>query len=252
MLKVRNLTVEYPGKIILDDVNFEISESDWVMIVGANGAGKTTITNAIAQTIPYSGEIDFNNLNLKGMKPVERAKKIGVLMQNHFVVYSYSVRDIVSLGRYSHNNSFFKSKNESEELLVDEALEITGMKKLENQSVLTLSGGELQRTFLAQLIAQNPNLMILDEPTNHLDMAYQEQTFELIKKWLKGGNRAAISVVHDLRLARMFGTKALLLKEGEVVEFGDMESVMDREKLREVYNIDVYEWMNKLNEKWKG
>ena len=250
MLKVKNLSVEYPGKKILDNVNFEVAEGDWIMIVGPNGAGKTTITNAIAQSLPYSGEILFQDKNLKNMKPIERAKNIGVLMQNHYVAYSFSVREVVSLGRYSYNKSIFDTHEEAEDSIIDEALLKTGMKKLEHQSVLTLSGGELQRAFLAQLITQNPQLMILDEPTNHLDMAYQEQTFDLIRDWLKAGKRAAISVVHDLRLARMFGTKALLLKDGKVYDYGDIDEVMDREKLQEVYSIDVYEWMSRLNEKW--
>lgn len=250
MLKVKNLSVEYPGKKILDNVNFEVEEGDWIMIVGPNGAGKTTITNAIAQSLPYSGEILFQDKNLKNMKPIERAKNIGVLMQNHYVAYSFSVREVVSLGRYSYNKSIFDTHEEAEDSIIDEALLKTGMKKLEHQSVLTLSGGELQRAFLAQLITQNPQLMILDEPTNHLDMAYQEQTFDLIRDWLKAGKRAAISVVHDLRLARMFGTKALLLKDGKVYDYGDIDEVMDREKLQEVYSIDVYEWMSRLNEKW--
>lgn len=250
MLKVKNLTVEYPGKKILDDVNFEVSEGDWIMIIGPNGAGKTTITNAIAQSLPYDGEIFYKDINLGLMKAAERARNIGVLMQNHYVAYSFTVREVVSLGRYSYNHSFFNTKTEIEDEIIDEALEKTGMKSMEHQSVMTLSGGELQRTFLAQLITQNPSIMILDEPTNHLDMAYQESTFELIRTWLKEGNRAVISVVHDLRLARMFGTKALLLKDGRVYDYGPIDSVMDRKKLGEVYSIDVYGWMKKLNEKW--
>lgn len=92
--------------------------------------------------------------------------------------------------------------------------------------------------------------MILDEPTNHLDLVYQESIFNLIKHWKKTGNRAVISVVHDLRLARMYGNKALLLKNGEIFSFGKIEDVMNRENLKKVYNLDVYEWMNKLNENW--
>ena len=72
--------------------------------------------------------------------------------------------------------------------------------------MLTLSGGELQRTFLAQVLAQDPKLLLLDEPTNHLDLIYQKQIFALIGSWLREPGRAVVSVVHDLSLARSFGT----------------------------------------------
>ncbi|MFQ9449137.1 MAG: ATP-binding cassette domain-containing protein [Christensenellales bacterium] len=76
-------------------------------------------------------------------------------------------------------------------------------------SVLTLSGGELQRTFLAQVFAQNPQILILDEPANHLDLIYQKHIFSLIETWLRQPGRAVVSVVHDLSLARKYGTHAV-------------------------------------------
>ncbi|MFB0972467.1 MAG: ABC transporter ATP-binding protein [Neofamilia sp.] len=84
-----------------------------------------------------------------------------------------------------------------------------------------------------------------------MDLVYQESIFNLIDKWKAEKNRSVISVVHDLRLARMYGNKALLLKDGKVFSFGVIEDVMTRENLKEVYNFDVYEWMNRLNENWR-
>jgi iron complex transport system ATP-binding protein len=116
---------------------------------------------------------------------------------------------------------------------------------------LTLSGGELQRTFLAQLFAQNPQLLILDEPTNHLDLVYQKQTFELIRKWIEKTGGAVISVVHDLSLAKAYGTDALLLDKGQVIASGRIDKVLTSEKLSHVYSMDVYKWMNKMLSGWQ-
>ena len=132
-----------------------------------------------------------------------------------------------------------------------QALEQTGMWEQRRQSVLTLSGGELQRTFLAQTFCQDPRLLLLDEPTNHLDLVYQKQVFELIQEWLRQKDRAVISVVHDLSLARAYGTRAILLDRGQVVADGLMDVVFSDETLNRVYRMDVRAWMLRMLDQWK-
>ena len=135
---------------------------------------------------------------------------------------------------------------------MEEALERTGLTGLRRQSVLTLSGGELQRTFLAQVFAQSPKLLLLDEPTNHLDLVYQKQVFALIQEWLKTPGRAVVSVVHDLSLAKAYGTQALLLHHGREVAHGGVDAVMCPENLNAVYDMDVAAWMRGLLAQWQS
>ena len=158
------------------------------------------------------------------------------------------------MGRYAYAPTIFSPKPEDEESSVDEALEKTGLASLADRSVLTLSGGELQRVFLAQLFAQNPSVLILDEPSNHLDLLYQQQIFGLIGQWLREEDtpkRAVISVVHDLSVAKVYGTRALLLSQGESRAFGDPSKVLTPELLEEIYGMDVYGWMRGLLAHWK-
>ena len=115
---------------------------------------------------------------------------------------------------------------------------------------LTLSGGELQRTFLAQVLAQDPKLLLLDEPTNHLDLIYQKQIFALIGSWLREPGRAVVSVVHDLSLARSFGTDALLMDHGRQIAHGPAAQVLTPERLNAVYGMDVPAWMRSLYAQW--
>lgn len=251
MLSVRDLSVSFSGFQILRDIHFDLKEGDWLMILGPNGSGKTTITNAIAQSIPYTGRITFEGKDVGEMDGLTRAKNIGVLMQNHYVAYNYTVQDIVRLGAYARLKGVLGHENNEEESRMKAALEATGMSSKAQRSVLTLSGGELQRTFLAQVLVQDPKLMILDEPTNHLDLLYQESIFHLIDDWRKKESKAVVSVVHDLRLARHYGTKAILLKEGQIFAQGDMEAVMTPKVLEGVYGLDVYQWNEKLNKKWR-
>ena len=134
---------------------------------------------------------------------------------------------------------------------VDKALEMTGLEELRYKSVLALSGGELQRVFLAQILAQNPKLLILDEPTNHLDLIYQKQIFNLVQDWLKIPGHAVISVVHDLSLAKAYGTHALLMHKGEIMASGKARDVFTRDKLENAYSMDVFDWMNTMLGQWK-
>ncbi|MCR5072437.1 MAG: ABC transporter ATP-binding protein [Clostridiales bacterium] len=250
MLEVERLSVRYGSFTAVDDLSFSVSEGQWLMIVGPNGAGKSTILNAISQGVPYSGTIRFGGIDLKKMDATTRARMIGTLSQNHNVSYAFSVEEIVRLGRYAHRSGLFSSNIKDEEV-VEEALERTGLTSLRRQSVLTLSGGELQRTFLAQVFAQSPRLLLLDEPTNHLDLVYQKQVFALIAEWLKIPGRAVVSVVHDLSLAKAYGTKAILLNHGHKIAYGEAEAVMCSKYLNAVYNMDVAEWMCSLLGQWK-
>lgn len=250
MLEVQQLTVAYGQRKVVDNVSFTVSPGQWLMLVGPNGAGKSTIVSAISQGVAYSGRITFDGRDLSRLPAAQRAQRLGVLSQNHAVGYAFTVEEVVRLGRYAHRRGLFSPPPEEDQEAVEEALAATGLLPLARQSVLTLSGGELQRTFLAQLFAQRPRLLILDEPSNHLDLVYQQQVFDLIRQWLRQPGRAVLSVVHDLSLARAYGTHALLLNAGRAVAQGPVSAVFTREKLQSVYGLDVYAWMTDMLRQW--
>lgn len=250
MLTVNHLSVTYGVHTVVDDVSFHVREGEWLMIVGPNGAGKSTILNAIMQGSEYSGEVLLGDVNVRKIKPVQRARQMGVLAQKNHVGYDFTAEEIVRMGRYAYNSGMFSGGKDEDEAAVNQALELTGMAAQRYQSVLTLSGGELQRTFLAQVFAQNPKVLLLDEPTNHLDLVYQKQVFALIKDWLKVPGRAVVSVVHDLSLAKAFGSDAILLSKGKMVKQGSVDTVLSSENLDPVYGMDVYAWMQEMLSQW--
>jgi len=250
MLTVQNLTVRHGALAALDGLDFSLQEGQWLMVVGPNGAGKSTLVSAIAHTVPYQGTVLYRGQDIRAMRASAIAREIGILSQSYAVGYAFTVEEVVTLGRYAHQRGVLSRVDEQGEQKVRAALDMTGMTALRNQSVLTLSGGELQRTFLAQVFAQDPNLILLDEPTNHLDLPYQKRTFELIRQWLQKPGRAALSVVHDLSLAQAFGTHAMLLHGGKRVAIGKNKDVLNRENLQTVYGMDVQAWMQKLYTPW--
>lgn len=250
MLQAQNITVCYGERTVVDHLSFSLQSGQWLMLVGPNGAGKSTLIEAIAQGVAYTGQMLLDEQDIRTQKPAWLARKVGVLSQKNAVSYAYSVQEVVSLGRYAHKAGMLHQRDEDGQTRIEEALRLTGLVDLRHASVLTLSGGELQRTFLAQVFAQNPQILILDEPANHLDLAYQKHVFSLIRQWLDEPNRAVLSVVHDLSLARQYGTHALLMNNGKAVAQGRMDDVLTRQNLLQVYGMDVYGWMNELLAQW--
>ncbi len=250
VLQVEHLSVSYGSKQVLRDVSFSVERGHWLMIVGPNGAGKTTIISAVSQGVPYTGTVRFEGKDVRGMKSRALARCIGVLSQKHYVGYGFTTEEVIRLGRYSHRPGLFEGGKDESERLVQEAIAMTGMEPYLNQSVLTLSGGELQRAFLAQLFAQAPRMLLLDEPTNHLDLIYQKQVFSLVRDWLDRTGGAVVSVVHDLSLAKAYGSRALLLRDGCAVLQGGIAEVMTPQALQEVYGMDVYSWMREMYGQW--
>jgi len=250
-VSAEKLTVKYGSLTIVDSVDFKVEPGQWLMIVGPNGAGKSTIVGALSQNIAYSGRVLIDDVDASKLKPANLAQKMGVLAQKHNVGYSFSVEEIVRLGRYAYSGGIFSGKNVLDEQMVERAMEMTGISHLKHQSALTLSGGELQRTFLAQVFAQDPQLLVLDEPSNHLDLVYQRQVFSIIQQWIKTSGKMVLSVVHDLSLAKAYGTHALLLDKGRRVAYGPCSGVLTRENLKTVYNMDVYGWMQNMLSQWK-
>ena len=250
MLNVSNLCVRFGNKEVVSQLSFAVHEGEWLMLCGPNGAGKSTAIGAIAQAVPYSGTILFRGENLYRIKPRSIARKIGILSQKNSVNFDFSVEEVVALGRYSRSKGILSREKEDTSAYVREVLKICGLEEFAQRSVLTLSGGELQRAFLAQVFAQDPELLILDEPANHLDLPYQKQLFELIAAWVQKPGKAVISVVHDLSLAKRYGSHALLMHEGKNCGCGPCDEVLTGENLKNVYGMDVQSWMQEMYQQW--
>ena len=252
MLQGENISVQYGAQTAVHQVSFMLQPGQWLMLAGPNGAGKSTLIRAIAQTIPYTGRITLDGRDLRFLRPAERARQIGVLSQHNSAQYGYTVEEIVQLGRYAHRKGFLSSKPDGEDQRVDDALALTGLTEYRRRSVLTLSGGELQRVCLAQVCAQTPTVLLLDAPANHLDLPYQQHIFSLLSDWLREPGRAVLSVVHDLSLAKKYGTHALLMHRGRCVAYGETDAVLNPSSLQSVYGMDVYTWMKDLLSQWNA
>ena len=250
MLRLENVSLEIGEKKILDDINFELKKNTKLMVIGHNGAGKSSLAKAITQNIKYKGKIYFENKDLQYMKATERAQAIGYLMQTNYIEYPFTVEEIVSFGRYPYRKSILDTQSELDKKMIDSAMETMEIDNIRTRSANSLSGGELQKVFLAQVLAQDPKILILDEVTNHLDISIQEKIFNLIDSWVKKGDRAVISIVHDLTLAKLFSDNINILKKGKIVAEGKASQIFKEENINKAYNFDVISWMKKRAKIW--
>ncbi|QED46339.1 adenosylcobinamide amidohydrolase [Cytobacillus dafuensis] len=240
MLSVQQLTGGYSGDSIIKNVSFEIDKGELFGILGPNGSGKTTLLKMISGILPYSsGKIELIEKSLKDYSPKELAKIIAVLPQHSIQSFSYTVKETVSLGRYAHQKGWFQTWSHEDEKIVMQAMEQTGVAHYENHYIHELSGGERQRVYLAQALAQEPEILLLDEPTNHLDLSFQKDLLDMLKDWTKNRGLTVISIFHDLNLAGLYCDRLLLLENGEININHTPNEVLREDRIRDVYNTKI-------------
>lgn len=250
MLNIENLTVLAIHQTIIQDISFDVAANEWWMLTGPNGAGKSTLIKAIVGEINHSGTVLYQGQNLSTMSGKARAQAIGVLAQHQSITYDFTVEEVVKLGRYPYLTGPFSQLGPADMAVVDRVLGQLDLNRLRKHSLLTLSGGEIQRTFLAQIFAQEPDLIILDEPTTYLDLASEQELMIYLDNWRKQGNHAIISILHDLSIAKLFGTHAILLDRGQMLASGNVNDVLSPEFLDPAYQTNVSGWMQRKAQAW--
>ena len=251
MLKINQLNCGYDGKIVVKDVNLHIKKGQTQCIVGPNGCGKTTILKAIANLLDYEGEILLEGQNIKHIKRKHLAKKIAFMTQSSDLYFPYTVYETVSLGRYAHSTGLFSTLSIREKEIVLDCIKRVGLEAEKDKLINELSGGQLQRVYLARAFAQEPDIILLDEPTNHLDLKYQIEILDHINQWTKEQGKTVIAVLHDLNLVQMFSEEVIMIKDGQVVASGLSKDVLDEERLLDVYGINIKNFMLEALEKWR-
>lgn len=252
MLEVQNVCAGYDGTEIVHHVSFHLNKGENLCILGANGCGKTTFLRALGNLIPFTGNVKLEGVELRSMKRRVIAEKIALLSQISGTYFGYSVYDTVMLGRYQHIRKGFSDRpGKADREMVEKCLATVGLSNLADRRINELSGGQLQRVFLAKALAQDPQIILLDEPTNHLDVKHQVELIQHLKKWSESGEHTVIGVFHDINMALQLSDKVMFMKDGCKVAYGAMEEVASRELLEEVYGIDIAGHLDQQYESWK-
>ena len=255
MVKAKNISFDVGEKNILKNVSSNFENGKVTAILGPNGAGKSTLVKCIAGTItPRTGDIEFNGENIKSISLENLACKRSYLNQQFNLSVGYTVKDIVSIGRFPHYK-VYPSKKDDE--IITSAMELLDIISLSDRTTNTLSGGELQRVHFARTLAQiwpdsteekaEKKLLILDEPVNNLDPQYQHSILELAKDFAENYNVCVIIVLHDLNLVAQYSDYSILMKLGEIIAQGKTREVLTEQLLEEVYKVPISIIINENN-----
>lgn len=244
-IQVKNLKFSIDKKEILKDISFNVPKGSFIGVIGPNGCGKSTLLKNIYRLHkPSSGNILLDNKELSNMKDKECAKQIAVLAQESNSQFDFTVEQIVKMGRYPYK-SMFEDYSKNDLKMVEDMLKKVGLNNYSDRSFSNLSGGEKQRTLIARALVQDTDFLILDEPTNHLDIGYQIQLMDLIKSL----NITTLSAIHDMNMASMYCDYLVVMKDGEVINFGKVNDVITSSMLKDVFGVNAYVGMNPINRK---
>lgn len=240
MLKVENVSGGYGNSLVVKSVSFDVKKGEVLGILGPNGSGKSTLLKIISGILKAeSGTVTIDGKIASLYSQKEFARKVAVLPQLHAHAFSHTVRETVELGRYPHQSGLFSTWSTEDERAVTEAMKNTAVTRYEKQSIELLSGGEQQRVFVAQALAQEAPILLLDEPTNHLDIAHQQQLLDTIRKQAVDKGLTVITVFHDINLASLYCDRLLLLDKGHISKIGLPQDVVKVEAIETVYNARI-------------
>ncbi len=233
-----DLSFSYGSKLILKDISIRFGKGYLYGILGPNGSGKTTFLKILSGVLKSEfGEVQVDDILITKLNPRDIAKRIAVVPQRTEVNFDYTVEEIVMMGRYSHISRFAQETLE-DKTMVESILKKLKLYDLRMRNFNELSGGELQKVIIGRALAQNSKIILLDEPTTHLDINYKIEFMEMMRKHVEEG-KIVVAVLHDLNLAAQFCDKIILLSKGCIKGFGNVEEIITKENIRNVYNLDV-------------
>ncbi len=237
VLRVENLTVAYNGQVALRDATFTVLGGERVAVVGPNGAGKSTLFKAIVGLLP----VESGWVEVIGCDPQRERVSVGYVPQREDVdlTFPVTVSDVVMMGRVRHIGWLRRPSRRDREV-VRWALEQVGLAELANRPLGELSGGQVQRAFIARALAQEAPLMLMDEPFAGVDAASEEAILHLLDR-LRERRVTVLLATHDLQMATQWSDRVLLLN-GAVIAYGPPAEALCSDALRRAYGEQLTLW----------
>ena len=238
LLEIQNVRGGYGNGDIVKGVSCSADHGDVLCLVGPNGCGKTTLFRLMLGSIPVSGgDIIIDGHNTKHLTPKELASLIAYIPQYHTPIFSYTVLDVVIMGRASHFSAFDTPKK-ADRGAAFAALEKVNALHLANKKYTALSGGQRQLILIARAICQSAKVFVMDEPAANLDYANHQLLMEVVVDLAKKGYCVVMST-HSPEHPASIGTKVLMMREGKVAAFGTPKEVITPANLEAVYDIEM-------------
>lgn len=238
-LHTENLSLKMGHRLLLDNINVELTPGKVVALIGPNGAGKSTLLRTLTGFQPPShGHVALNGKALAHWPSEALSRQRAVMRQQSQMAFSWSVEDVIAMGRapWPADNT---------QKIVSQVMALTGCDSLKGRDFSQLSGGEQQRVQLARALVQlwhddiPRGWLFLDEPTSALDLYHQQHLLRLLKRLAEMGELSVCVVLHDLNLAALWADTILLLHQGRVVANGTPDQVLEEQTLQRWYQADL-------------
>ena len=234
-LMATGISASLAGQPVLRGVTFAASGGSFVGLVGPNGAGKSTLLRALANILPYGGEVLVDGRKLAGLPQREIGRTIAYLAQGDVAHWPLSVRTVVGLGRAPHAGPLSRL-SVKDAAAIDRAIALTGIAALADRDITAVSGGERARALLARALAVEAPILLADEPVGALDPQHGLGIMQLLKDEADRG-RLVIAVLHDLALASRFCDRLLVLRDGALAADGNPHDVLAAGSIEYLYDV---------------
>lgn len=238
MMEIAHLTVSLNDREIFSDFSARFPAGQVSCLVGPNGCGKTTLFRLLLGSLPLSGgKILIDGRDAGQLSPKERSRLIAYIPQHHTPVFSYSVLDMVALGRAPHLG-MLQSPGSRDRELAYAALEKVNIVHLADRRYTALSGGQRQLVLIARTICQSARIFVMDEPAASLDYANHQLVMDVTRELAKEGYCIVMST-HSLEHPASAASKILLMSEGRSTAFGAPGEILTPENLEKAYGIEM-------------
>jgi iron complex transport system ATP-binding protein len=217
ILTLRDVTVDYAGRVAVDRVSVTVAPGGWTALIGPNGAGKTSLLHAVTGAVPCGGALSVGHEDLTALPSRVRARRVALVPQRPVMPADMRVADYVLLGRTAHL-PYLGVETAHDRRVVAETLERLDLGGLVRRPVGKLSGGEQQRVVLARALAQQTPVLLLDEPTSALDETAKAAIESTLRELRDRLGLSLVLVTHDLDQAERLADRILVLEPGALRE----------------------------------
>lgn len=247
MIRFENLKIGYPQQLIHDNTLNHVFSSNggFVVLLGRNGCGKTTLLKTLMQSISaQAGNIYLADQRIENWNTKQLAQQISIVTTEQLNIPYFSVYDIIAMGRYPYLGFLGKLKPKDKKL-IDKIILDLDINHLKEKYLLDCSDGEKQLVLIARALAQHTPIVLLDEATAHLDFINRVKIFQLLKRLAEENNKLIILATHEIEIALRFAHKAVLFDQKHI--YIEPTSVfVENKKIEEVFAVEGLDYQFKL------